>query len=190
MCKDITNLIISTLKDADKCMLKNCCKNLYDIVKINKIIKLEKFIKHSSVNQFIYLEDTMNRENICQIAAVTGNLELLQYAYNNKYSYHSCDWKLVCKNGHFEILKWAFSENILKNRYCYTTYASQSQSKYSLKFNYPVQNIVHIMPNTLICEEAKKNNHLEILKWARENNFPEDKTNYNTYNDNYQQFIA
>ena len=179
ICIDAKKLIISMLKKSDKCMLNNCCKDFYNIINSNKIIKLEKFVESCSIEQFLYLEDIINRENICKIAAIKGNLEILQWAYNNKYSYDNCNWRLVCKNGHLEILKWAFANNILKTSYCHTTFPSITESP--LKFNFPIQQITHIVPNSFICDEAKENNHFEILEWAQKNNFPEKKIEYHNY---------
>ena len=94
-----------------------------------------------SDNEIIYFENkwiNFSKDNICNIAAENGWLDLLMWAYDKGYRVDKWTCTYAALNGHLNILKFIYEKE--KN------------------FN---------MKQMQLCTYAAGNGHLETLKWLR-----------------------
>ncbi len=81
-------------------------------------IKKTKAVKYDHFDILIWLHDNYksiddewdDEQYICNVAAATGNLKILQWAYANGYYYDEDTCMYAAANGHLEILQWLVGE--------------------------------------------------------------------------------
>jgi hypothetical protein len=126
--------------------------NKYKTTQIFAIAAYEGYLdvcQYLKENIFI---DNINSRNTwswitCLAAACNNHLDVLIWLCNNGCEIHAQTcFDCVVDKGHLEILKWLYS-----------------------KYN-------NILTNDRVCECAAFNGYLNVIKWARENNFPWDES--------------
>jgi hypothetical protein len=114
-----------------------------------------------------YCEIGLSRGNskmqVCNMAALKGHLEILQWArlQNCPWDKYTCSW--AAKHGHLEVLKWARLQNCPWDEYVCIWSAYCGHLK--------VLKWAHFQGcprNRHTCSYAAQGGHLEVLKWARE----------------------
>ena len=170
-------------------ILKSC--SLYDIdtykkfneLQILESLKLEEYCvvneKYSLLEYIIGLKKKqmvghnlfLFFKNLWTIAVVNNKVDVLNWAYENKYlsdgpflngNVHSFDWAIAAAHGRIDILKWAH-DNKLLNNYVFRGAAEVGDIdvlQWGLDNKYDFIN--------LICDRAAANGRLDVLKWAIE----------------------
>ncbi len=65
-------------------------------------------IKHGlDFTKFWYSQGFLNKSNLCNFAAMNGQIETLKWARANGCYWDEYTCRIVAKNGHLETLKWA-----------------------------------------------------------------------------------
>jgi hypothetical protein len=158
-------------------MIINCPFEIYDYLKLNRIIIDFYYIKENFydlpfLDEFEILCSTENNNNgyfICNKASEKGFLNLLKYAHEN-----SCPWtKYTCKyatfNGHLDCLKYAHENGCPWDE---DTCCNAAENGHLECLKYAHEN--GCPWNGYTCSFAVFNEHFECLKYARENGCPED----------------
>ena len=106
----------------------------------------------------------------CNIAAMNGHFEILEYLHNNGCPWDSWTCANAAMNGHLEIVKYLHSNGCPWDRYAYAYAAGNGH----------LEIITYLHNNGCpwdesACANAAANGHLEILKYLHTNNCPWDK---------------
>jgi hypothetical protein len=153
-------------------MIINCPHEIYNFIKLNRIIIDLSYIKTRFydlpfLDEFEILcsiENNNNKYFICNKASEKRYLNLLKYAHEN-----GCPWdKYTCYsaafNGHLECLKYAHENGCPWDKYT-CSFAAQKGHLDCLKYAH--ENGCPWDEDT--CSNAAQNGHLDCLKYADEN---------------------
>ncbi len=105
--------------------------------------------------------------NICETAAIHGQLEVLQWARSQGCLWDSNTCAQTARKGHLEVLQWARSNGCSWNAWTCFWAALEGHLevlKWARSQGCPWDSDV--------CFQAAKNGHLEVLQWAVENGCP------------------
>ena len=162
---DILYIIITYLDITSTVMVHYTSKGLQDIVKIyyQKIsykIDIRDVIIVASENGYLpllqwlelYVGKIVKKDDCCIVAALFGHFELLKWVYN-------CAKKNIPEQSWGDKL-WGWVDII-----------GQPIRTLKLSYNKPNNGPFSNAVTNMICESASQGGHLDILKWAKENNF-------------------
>jgi hypothetical protein len=129
-------------------------------------------LSYLTSDEQIYMKkewEKFNKDNVCDIAAENGWLDLLIWARHPKRKYcwdiYTCSY--AAENGHLEVLKWA------RQNGC----AWDSMTCSWTAYNGHLEVLKWARQNgcdwdNWTCSSAALNGHLLTLKWLKENNCP------------------
>ena len=128
---------------------------------------MEKIIKYGTVNQLLWAEKMdykYDKNEICETAALGGNLEILRYAHINEYPWDELTCTYAAKKGHLECLVYAHENECAWDWYTCSNAAENGKLeclKYAHENGCPWDEIT--------CTSAAGQGHLNCLKYAYEN---------------------
>jgi len=132
-------------------------------------------ISYLSDNERIYYKgetewSEFDKNNVCDIAAKNGWLDLLIWARKNNHPWNYFTCVYAARNGHLEILKYA-RRNHCKQRGRMKKFAIKyiKYIKYFKKFEWIFKLDEDCPLDIRICVYADQYSNLEVLKWTRDN---------------------
>src|SRR5579872_4304535 len=100
-------------------------------------------------------------------AAKGGHLDILEWAWENAYSFSPLVCAGAAEGGHLDVLMWARLHDCPWNS---KTYAGAARNAHINVLEWVKLHGCPCDPN--VCAQAARNGHLDVLKWARSNGCP------------------
>lgn len=126
--------------------------------------EIQKEIISSGLTLMLYFYDKMNKNKICNYAALLGQLGVLRYVRENGCPWDESTCSYAAEYGHLECLKYARENSCPWNSYT-CSYAARGGHLECLIYAHS-----HGCPwDRFTCLNAARNGHLNCLKYAREN---------------------
>jgi len=163
--RDVRKLIWSYLDGNDFEVVK-CAQNSKRV----PVLDMKECIRKGHLDLLVYASRwNIIPDQICQLSAYHGHLEMLQWARANGCRWDAWTCIYASQNNHLEVLKWA-RENGCAWTSWICKFAAKNGNLEMLKW--ARANGCHW--NKMTCEAALRGGHLELLQWARENGCPEE----------------
>ncbi len=127
-----------------------------------------------------YINNGNDDSNACVHAAISGNLDILQWIKKNKCKFTPRVCANASRYGNLNILKWALENNCPIDKYMYIN-AGRNGHLHILKYLIKKYNHKYMLYE--VCKAAARNGHLDILKWAIQYGHLFDSHTYYAAND-------
>ena len=111
------------------------------------------------------------RQNLCAVAARTGNLEELKSLRENGCPWDASTCSRAAQGWHLEVIKWARANNCLWDE---NACSEAAEGGHLEVVQWLRANGCGMWNEEFLCTGAAKGGHLEVLQWLRANGCPWD----------------
>ena len=112
-------------------------------------------------------------EQVCEMAAYNGSLEVLRYLRKHHCPWDDYSYEAAVDSSQIEVLKYLFENN------CPIGLGSHVMSACAVKGDLNILKYLHSIGfywNEQVCAHAVEHNHFDMLKYLHVNNCPWDET--------------
>ncbi len=163
---DATREIIKWLNPEEKQLLRAVSRKFVPIINYERVdlLKYGAFVGSVEICELEIPRSDSNPQDICEVAAARGHLNVLQWARSRGYPWTKRVFAKAAKYGHLHVLKWAHASGCPPNNKKLCEIATMRGDREILAWAQSVGYSWH----SDMCAIAAAEGNLELLKWLRD----------------------